>query len=319
MRVFRLILVLLAALALASATSPAYADEASDNYHAGKKLFMDGKYSEALPLFQSSLKASKSPNARLYVARCLEQLGRLPEAYDQMQKTVRVATARAENDAKYAATRDASAAELALLEPRVGKLVITVTGMEDGFDVQLDGELLEPSRLGVPVTVTTGTHDIVVTAPDHPAATTQIAVEGGSTVPVSLALDSSSDPETPVRPGGQDDGLGNVRIAGFVVAGVGVAGMAVFGVTAAMVSSKESQLADECGGRCTDPTYDQIIDDGKTLQLVANVSLGLGAAALLAGTAMIIFGGPSEDGTDEPSPSAELRIGPGFLSVEGRF
>jgi hypothetical protein len=49
----------------------------------------------------------------------------------------------------------------------------------------------------------------------------------------------------------------------------------------------------DCGStRCTDPKYADVVDTGKRMELVSNVSLGIGAAALATGGLMIIFGGP---------------------------
>ncbi len=99
---------------------------------------------------------------------------------------------------------------------------------------------------------------------------------------------------------------------------------AVMAVTGAAAQSKFSTLEEECAdSRCTDPQYDRVIDDGKTLATVANVTLGVGIVGVLAGTAMIIFGGPSEPSTPSThqAEGAWLRFGPSSATVgfEGVF
>ena len=106
---------------------------AVDDFASARALFNAGKVAEALPLFRDVYARSSSPNARLYVARCLRKLGRNPEAYDEMEATLREATKRAETEPKYAQTRDSAAAELALLEPLVGKLIIAVADPRPGM------------------------------------------------------------------------------------------------------------------------------------------------------------------------------------------
>ena len=62
-------------------------DDSAATYAAAKKLFDAQSYAKALPLFQDAYAQSKSPNARVYVARCLRELGRLPEAYDESARS----------------------------------------------------------------------------------------------------------------------------------------------------------------------------------------------------------------------------------------
>jgi hypothetical protein len=108
-----------------------------------------------------------------------------------------------------------------------------------------------------------------------------------------------------------------VRIAGFVVAGLGVAGMGAFVGAGLAARSKFSTVESECGNtRCTDPKYGDVIDGGKALQTIANVGLGVGIAGIVGGALMIALGGPSK----APLP-ARLEVGPtgAGLRFEGTF
>ena len=96
-----------------------------------------------------------------------------------------------------------------------------------------------------------------------------------------------------------------MRVAGYVVTGLGVAGMALFGVTGLMAQSKFKTLEEECGGmRCTDLKYADTVDSGKTLDVLATVGLIAGVSALTIGTTMIVFGGPS---SEDEATSASAR------------
>ncbi len=145
-------------LVLASAPAAAQGKDAPalDDFASARALYNAGQYAEALPLFRDVYARSSSPNARLYVARCLRKLVRNPEAYDEMAATLREATTRAESESKYAQTRDSAAAELALLEPLVGKLVIAVADPPPGMKVELDGRPLDAARWSAPITVDPG-------------------------------------------------------------------------------------------------------------------------------------------------------------------
>ncbi|MBW2455530.1 MAG: hypothetical protein JRI68_13505 [Deltaproteobacteria bacterium] len=292
-------------------------------------LFTASKYDEALPLFREAHEGSGSPNARIYVARCLRELGRVPEAYEEMKGTVADAAARAETEKKYIPTRDSAAAELALLERRVGQLVIAVTAPPADTVVQINGSELDSSKLGLPVAVHPGKVAVSVRAPGKEPVHRAIEVPAGQTRSLALTLeDAAADgPAVPeADPSGGADEIetdgGELRIVGFVVAGLGLAGIGVFAATASMAKSDYDELDDECGGSTCPPSEQGRVDDGRTLTTVANVSLIAGSVLVAGGVAMILFGGPSES---DDSASAALTMAPiigpeaGGLTLVGRF
>ncbi|MEJ7733910.1 MAG: hypothetical protein WKG00_32540, partial [Polyangiaceae bacterium] len=326
---------LLAALASAP-VSAVWAQPASsgaaqrEEFAAAQKLFDDKDYAGALPKFQKLVADTSSPNARLYVARCLRELGRLVEAYDQMSLTVKESMARAESEARYAQTRDAAASELVVLEARVGKLIVAITGSEDA-KVTVDGKELPRNKLGTPVTVAPGTVTVVATAPGSTGMREKAEVKAGETKTVALNLGTGTasssaapsgdgaarqtpdQPETPDEPGATRGG--GVRTAGFVTAGVGVAGMVLFAVSAIAADNEFSTLEEECHGqRCTEDKYADTVDSGKTWDMLANVGLVVGIVGISAGTGMILFGGPkpAEGGT-------ALSVGPTGFRLRGTF
>jgi hypothetical protein len=292
-------------------------DTAKQAYDAGVALFDAKDFEGALAKFRQALDASGSPNARLYVGRCLIALSRPVEAYEEMAKTARDAAARAESEPKYAQTRDAAAAELVLLEPKIGKLVIALADAPADAAVTLDGAPVEASRIGAPIAVTPGNRVVEVTTPSGTKERREIMIGGGETktIAVSFPKTQSGPTPPPIKP--DEPRGGAVRTLGFVTVGLGVAGMVVFGVTGAMSNNKFKTLEDECGSqRCTDPKYADVVDSGKTLELVANIGLIGGIVGLVGGGAMILFGGPSE-----PAPGASVAISThgGMLQYQGAF
>ena len=84
-----------------------------------------------------------------------------------------------------------------------------------------------------------------------------------------------------------------MRVAGIVIASLGAVGLGVFGGTYAVAQSKYDSLVMGCGSmRCTESKYGAVVDSGKQMELVSNVSLVAGIATIVAGVPMIIFGGP---------------------------
>ena len=295
------------------------ATDAAKQYEAGVALFDAKNFEGALVSFRQALDATGSPNARLYVARCLMALSRPVEAYDELAITAREAAARAESEPKYAQTRDAAAAELVLLEPKIGKLVIALADAPAGAAVTLDGAPVAASRLGAPIVVAPGNRVVEVTTPSRPKERREIVVGGGETKTIAVSFQRSAGSADPTAPPVVPDEPrgGAVRTLGFVTVGVGVAGMVVFGVTGALSNNKFKTLEDECGSqRCTDPKYGDVVDSGKTLELVSNIGLIGGIVALAGGGAMILFGGPSE-----PAAGGSVAISPdgGVLRYRGTF
>lgn len=263
-----------------------------ERFAKARELFGEEDYEAALPLFRQVLERTGSPNARLYVARCLKQLGRLAEAYEQMAETVRDATEKAKTEPKYQPTRNVAAVHLATLGPLVGRLVVTLGESAAGAKVTVNGEPLEPGKVGTPVTLEAGPVTIAASAPGKQPWEQKVDIPGGGMEAVTVTLAAVPSAAVAETTGG------GVRVAGYVIAGVGVAGMVTLLVTGLMAQGKVDTLEQECGGvRCTDLSYGEVVDDARTLQTVANVSLVVGIAGIVGGTAMILFGGPTETQT----------------------
>ncbi|MDC3957039.1 hypothetical protein [Polyangium jinanense] len=332
----------LVAALLVSAAAPAVAGEpqgppsAQDLYVSAQKLFDQGHFAEALVGFRHAYNASGSPNARIMIGNCLVALGRTAEAYEEMSATLREATKRAETEPKYVPTRDAAAKHVALLESKVGKLVVEIADPA-GVEVTVNGSRVPPEKFGVAFAVDPGTVVVAATRADGRVARQEQTVEAGASERVSLVFPDVGpkkiEPTGPVRvegpkpPGGDELRTGGaVRTAGFVVAGIGVAGMAIFGVTGLMARSRFATLEEECHAtRCTDLKYADVVDSGMALTTAANTSLAIGAAGIVGGGLMILFGGPSfarpaarsaPSGTSIVAPQSPV-VGAGFTMSPG--
>lgn len=298
-------------------------DPVVELFQSANKLFGEKKYDAALLLFREAYEKSQSPNAHLMIGKCLLAQGELPAAYDEFSATLREAGKRAETEPKYAETRDAAAAELAPLETKIGKLVITVVDATATTRVLVNNVELSKDKLGAPVAVMPGTIEIAAEGLTADKIVKSEEVKGGETKAVILSAavakppPSTLPPTTSTTP--EETTGGGLRKAGFAVLGVGVVGMGLFAVGGIQANAKFATLEKECGGtRCTDPKYADIIDSGKTMDLLANVGLGLGIAGIVAGTVMVIVGGP------KPKPKAteaSVFVSPGqtMFSVRHSF
>jgi tetratricopeptide (TPR) repeat protein len=99
----------------APAAGPAAPADAEARFFAGQKLYEGKQYEQALVELRASHAATPSPNSRLYIARCLRELGRTAEAASEYAQAVLEAAERFGADAKYEGTLKAAAAERAAL------------------------------------------------------------------------------------------------------------------------------------------------------------------------------------------------------------
>lgn len=189
----------LLAAALSLAVAPASADDSAATFAAGKKLYEAKSYDKALSLFKDAYATSKSPNARFFIARSLRELGRTPEAYEEMAATVREATTLASSDPKYVPTRDSAAAELALLEARVGRVVVAAPE-EPGLEVSVNGNALDPKKLSDVVAVAPGVVVIEARATGKAPVKREEKVAAGQLKTVALSFSGDAPPKGEDKP-----------------------------------------------------------------------------------------------------------------------
>jgi hypothetical protein len=302
----------------ASAQTPEPADHASapddaakTKFAAAVKLYTAAQPDQALILFRELVDATGSPNARLYVGLCLEQQGHIVQAYEELTRTAKDASLRP--DAKYDRTREAALAEMAVLDARIGKLVLTVAETPADVAVSVDGRRLDEREVGVQIVLEPGTHHVEAAAPGRPPTVRDVRLDGGETRTVTLGFGDGRA----TRAGGDDAvSVSPLRVAGYAVAGAAVAGLAMFAVGGLLAQSKYDALQDACGTRpCSDERLQNQIDAGKSAETVANVGLaiGLGGAALSAALLVISMK------RDSVPVAAEPRRGGGYVSYVTSF
>jgi hypothetical protein len=290
------VLLALAAVAPSAAAKPE--SVAMTQFREAKKRYDDGAFQEALRLFQLAWEHSHSPNARLYVARCFKQLGNLVAAYDEFRGTLRDAADKATAEERYEETRYAAAAEIALLEPRIGRLVVAVDAAVEGVEVTIDERKIPAIALGDTMTVVPGTYAVAARAPGKNDVRRNVTVTPGKTVTVSLFFDA---PESGIAapPAAETDDApqrSTLQIAGWTLVVFGGAALVVAAGTGGAAASKYADLEDACTpAPCRDARFGDVIDGGKMLEITAYAALGIGAAAVTTGAILAALGADDPD------------------------
>jgi hypothetical protein len=207
---------------------------------------------------------------------------------------------------------------LAEVERSLPSIVVAAKDVE-GRDttsvrVLIDGKLVAPTLDGRPIPLDPGTHHLHFEHGAAPAIEQDIVVHVGvkdRPIEVSFAPKGA----TPVGGSatqGKETGLGDASaereepVAGYVLTGFGVLGLGSFALFGLMGKGEADTYDETCAP--TKTCSEDEVSATRTKLLVADVSLGVGLAALGVGIGLILYNKLS--GPDEPVPSARVDLGP---------
>ncbi len=307
---------------------------AQQRFDRGLGLFEHEDYATALTEFRASLELYPSPNTRLYVGICLLRLGHPADAHAELRRTFAEARDLALTDPNYVDARDLAQHEISQLEPRLGRVVLRAPSPVAGSTVTAGSVEVLPAMMGIPLWFDPGTLVVTARAPGYREfrQTVQLLANATTEVTVTLQRDPNAmvpltAPSPIVSPVGTEPMQeaprtlvstttgGGVRVAGFVVGGLGLAAIGGFALLGSMAGSQFDQVFAECNrARCNNHLHDDEISRGETYEILANVSLGTGAALTLAGVVMIAVGGPR---VVEEGRTARSTIRPWFDASRG--
>lgn len=295
----------LAAGALIARAPRAHAQGVSENkaaaeaaFRQGRDLMAKGEFAAACMAFRSSEQLDPQLGTQYNLGLCYEQAGMFASAWGEL-------TDLAARDSNAARKKDARQ-RAAKLEKRLVKLLIVVREATAGLTVTRDGTDVTP-LIGVATPVDPGTSAIAAVAPGYDRFEIETTLIGeGTTVTVEIpALTRSPvvEPEPvpervpdeirlPPPVVDRDPGKGRRRL-GLIIGAVGVVALGG-GATFAMMANSASQDArDTCGGDVADCRGDVAaaqaqMDDASTKATLANIGLGVGAAAVVGGVVLYL-------------------------------
>ena len=312
---------------------------AQQRFERALALFDRDDFAPALTEFRASLELYPSPNTRLYVGICLQRLGHLAEAHAELRRTFSEARDLAVTDPNYTDARDLAQHEIAQLEPRLGRVVLRAPSPVAGMTVTAGTVEVLPAMMGIPLTFDPGSLTVTARAPGYREFRQTLQLMANATSEVTVTLQRDPDAAAPhaidTSPNRMTEPMqevprtlvsattgGGVRVAGFVVGGVGLLAFGGFALLGNMASSQYDQVLGECRGRCINHSHDDEISQGETLQLLANISLGTGIALTVTSIVMIAVGGPhvvEEGRTARSSVRPWFDASRGVMGVGGAF
>lgn len=321
----------LAALAWALVMAPrsARAEASASEKKLAKEMMAEaiaderaGKCADALEVFRQVIQIHESGDALLHLGECLAKTGKLASALKTWEHAEDVA--RGDKDR---ATQQALLPKLAAVRARIPAVALQIPADAKAAKIKIDGQAVELSRAGVPISLDPGEHTIDATAEGSVAFSTKITLAEKESKVVVVALPSLTAP--PVEAGANRGG--GVPLGTWIAGGVGVA-LAVGGVVAfASAGSAAADGAAQCAKKAScDPaavkTVQQLDAAALGLWIGAGVSVGLGVTLLVLnrGPASSPASGAASGAAaarfrPAPRATARLVVAPTSIGLEGTF
>ena len=288
-------------------------DRARAQFHQGLALETAGDWAGALAVFQQVALVKLTPQVRFHIGLCEEHLGQLAAALGDYELAAHEADEAkvAEVSAQVASRRDE-------LKARIPQITITRGSGGEYASVSLDGVTLGASSIGVKLPVDPGPHRVEALASGYKSflATIDIGEKEAKMVEITLERVPSPTPKpdmapTPGPTEGADVEPARTNVLPFVVGGAGVVSLGAGVMFLLLRQSAINTLDAECtlppGHQCpagAEATYDR----GKTYNLLANVTIGVGVAAIGAGTVLFLT-------QKKPKSTAAVDVAPGAMGA----
>lgn len=274
---------------------------------AGNLLLVQNKYLEALDKYAAAVAVWDHPAIRFNMVRCLIQLGRELEAYDNLELALKYGAAPLE-DAIY----NEALAYQKLLSMQVGN--IKVTCAQDGVKLAIDGQPLATCPAQESRRLLAGPHQIVGSKSGLLPKTLDLVVIGGKEQGVDVKLEPLAAGAKVVH-----------RWPNYVPWTVFVSGFAVGAIGGATLLFANNQMHQydqivsvKCTGRCEPEElepYQHYKDNAHLESKIGMTTVILGTAAVATGAVMIYL----NRGRTVYPEVAPLPGGGGALSLSGSF
>jgi hypothetical protein len=281
----------------------------------------EGRWADALERVKKVAAVKTTAAVRFHLALCNEKLGHLVAAFNEFGRAEADAAAEGSPDAKRIESN--SQKHAAELKARIPTVVLHMPPGVASVEAKIDGASIEAALFGAPIPLDPGAHSIVVHAEGRAPFEQSLKLAEGEGRVVDVQLpERASETVVTSAPSTASSPLPWIALSvgGAALVGAGV----MYGLRASAISDLDSACA-PARSQCPDDKSD-VRDHGKTYNLVGNVLLGVGVAAV--GTSVALFLLAPSDKTSSSSSgstgapklvSAELIVTGGTLGLRATF
>ena len=327
---------LLASIAISSvahAQSPEVQAVAESLFQEGRALIESGQTAAACRKFEESYRLDEAPGTLLNVAHCHKLEGRVASAWSEFFQVAAEARRDGRDDRERIALES-----IKELEPRIPKLVIVVPpeSRVEGLTIKRNGTEFGRATWGSESPVDPGEILLEAEAPGFKKWAQKVSLAEAEhkqiSVPPLVALPKPKEPPPPTtteqpQPSGVaiDRGSPTSQTFGLVLGGIGLVGIGVGSYFGVRAISKRADSEDKCslgpaGNGCPSDAV-KLNQDAKDAARIANLGIGIGVVAVVAGTFLYLDGAPDEPTESAKAPAVDVGVGalPGgaFATVQG--
>lgn len=264
----------------------------------GAEAFERGDYAKALDQLSRANTIHPAPSISVLQARALVHLGRLIEALDRFEETLRAPLPDDAPEAYRAAVRDA-AAESDQIRQRIPHLSLQVRQggvIPKDIAVKLDGKTLPPALLDVDFPADPGDHVVTVSAPRRELVTRRVHLAEKERVVLEITIDEFVATAPTVQqpaPSAERTRHSARPIWGWSMLGGGATALVVSAVTGKNALDKKAHLDSVCRPGCPSNSASDV-DLFRSYRTASYVTGGVAVAFVAIGGYLLLSDSQSE-------------------------
>ncbi len=289
---------------------------AKRSFTEGLASMQAGDFEKGCPAIEASYKLDPRPGTLFTLAECEAKRGRLSTAVARYEDYLSLYSRLPEEQRRKQGDREATALrQRDALRPQTPELTLRLPpDAPKGTVVTLNGNDVEPEKLGLPLRVDPGEHVVTTQAPGGSVTEIKVSIGKGEKRPIFLdvaALDPAPQAKAPRA--SADLGLSGRRIAAYAAGGVGVGGLILGGVMGVMTLEKKGEIEENCGFIPGDPRGCNDVgleaaSDAQFRGLVSTIGFAIGGAGVAAAVVLLVT-------EPKAAPAAPQGVQVGLLST----
>ncbi len=313
---------LLAGAAWAQDGGSAIKDASDIVFNEGVELASKKEYAKAAERFRKAIALRDTLGARIELAKCYDELGKVASALEQW-RYVQTEAAKEPDNPKAQRRKKLASEAIPALEPRLSTIVLEVPeslGKMTGFLIKLDKEPVAAVHWGQTIPADVGDHALEVMALDQVPWRKTLRVNAEKET-VRIRIDPPWTTMTESNGGGSWDHTSSsgLRIAGGIGIGLGLAGLGIGGLFGGLAIARNNASNDghcDAQDRCNRTGYD-LRKEALSFSTVSTAAAIAGGVVLTAGVVVLVAAPAKKSSTQ--GVNAQLDLGLSGVNFHGNF
>lgn len=290
-------------------------------FNEGIELASKKEYAQAAERFLKAIALRDTLGARIELAKCYEELGKVASALEQW-RYVQTEAAKEPDNPKAQRRKKLATDAIPKLEPRLSGIVLDVPESlpkMTGFLIKLDKEPVAAVHWGQTIPADVGEHSLEVMALDQVPWRRTITVHAEKET-IRMRIDPPWTTVTQSKDGSSPSaGVSGLRIAGGIGMGLGAVGLGIGGIFGGLaIVRNDASKAGHCDeqNHCDRTGYD-LRKAALSFATASTASAIAGGVVLTAG--IVLFAVAPTKTSTKPTVNASLGLGLSGVNLHGSF